>query len=119
MIIDDLALQADDLPYQLGEFGNSDFLATANIDELRSRVVLEEEYASVGKILDIKKFTPRCPRAPHGHTRCVRGFRLVKSPDQRSDDMGMLGMIIVSRSIEISGQDRYEIVTVLSAICLA
>lgn len=45
--------------YELGEFADGEFFASAGVDGLVARVVVHEVDAEVGEVVDVKKFAQR------------------------------------------------------------
>src|SRR5262245_61627753 len=94
-------MKSDNLRYRSREFRYGDVFTHANIDELQGRIILQNEHASIGKIIDVEKLAPWFSCTPHDNGRRIINFCFVEPSDQPSDDMAVLGMVIVSRAIEI------------------
>src|SRR5215469_6247307 len=112
-------MKSDDLRYRSREFPYGNVFTRTNIDELQGRIILQDEHASISKIIDVEKLAPGCSCAPDNNSRRIINFCFVEPSDQRSDDMAVLGMVIVSRPIEVRRHHRYEITSVLAPVCLA
>src|SRR5262249_16475082 len=94
-------MKPDDLGYRSREFPYGDVFTHTNVDELQGRIILQDEHASISKIIDVEKLAPGFSCAPHDNSRRTINFCFVEPPDQRRDDMAVLGMVIVSRPIEV------------------
>src|SRR5262249_61628927 len=114
-----VAMKSDDLRYRSREFRYGDVFTHTNVDELQGRIILQNEHASISKIIDVEKLAPRCSCTPDDNSRRIINFCFVKPSDQRSDDMAVLRMVIVSRPIEVRSHHRYELTIVSASLCLA
>src|SRR5262245_44622202 len=112
-------IKSDDLRYRSREFRYGDVFTHTNVDELQGRIILQDEHASISKIIDVEKLAPRCSCAPDDNSRRIINFCFVEPSDQCGDDMAVFGMVIVSRPIEVRRHHRYEITSVLAPVCLA
>src|SRR5215472_8511453 len=109
-------MKPNDLRYRPREFRYGDVFTHTNVDELQGRIILQDEHASIGKIIDVEKLAPGFSCAPDDNSRRFIDFCFVEPSDQRSDDMAVLGMVIVSRAIEVRRHHRYEVTSVLAPV---
>src|SRR5262249_49451534 len=99
-------MKSNDLGYRSCEFRYGDVFTHTNVDELQGRIILQDEHASISKIIDVEKLAPGCSCTPDNNSRRIINFCLVEPSDQRSADMGVFGVGIVSRPIEVRRHHR-------------
>src|SRR5215469_2061886 len=87
-------MKSDDLRYRSREFHYGDVFTHANVDELQGRIILQNEHASISKIIDVEKLAPGCSCTPDNNSRRIINFCFVEPPDQRSDDMAVFGICL-------------------------
>ena len=99
----DFAFKTNDFGHQFGESLDGDLLACAGIHGLIARVVVHEEHAEIGKVIDIEELAKWRAIAPAGDflEACLFGF--VESTDEGREHMGVLGMLVVVGAIEVGG----------------
>src|SRR5262249_50818483 len=115
----DFPSKSDNRRYSPREFSYGAVFTDTNVNELQRGIILQNEHASICKIIDVKKFSPRHSRAPDDNGGRIVDFCFVEPSDQRRNDMAILRMIIVSRTIKVGRHHRYEITTILPTVGLA
>ena len=110
----DLALEAYDTSHHLGKGLDGEFLAGAGVNRLIARVVVHEEDAEVGKIVDIEELAQGTAIAPAGDLGESGYLGLVETTDEGRQDVGVLGVIVVVGTIEVGGHDGDVVGAVLA-----
>ena len=100
---------------KFGEGTDGELLTCAGIDSLVATVVVHQEDAEIGEVIDIEKLTQRASIAPAGDTLCPTLLGFVEPTDKGGKDMGMLGMVVIVGAIEVSGHDA-DIVGAILAV---
>ena len=98
---------------------NGDLLAAADIDVLLVGIVFEDEYAGIREVVDEEKLAQRLACTPYRDRGRALLLRLMKPPDQRGNDVTVLGVVVVSGTIKVGRHHGDEIGAILTAICLA
>src|ERR1700680_1916665 len=78
---------------ELGELRDGHILAGADVEVFLLRVVLKEENASVGEVVNEEKLASWGAGAPHRDARRVGKLGLVKSPDERGHHVAGLRLV--------------------------
>src|SRR5262249_50269793 len=85
-------MKSDDLRYHSCEFRYGDVFTHTNVDELQGRIILQDEHASISKIIDVEKLAPGSSCTPDNNSRRITNFCFVEPSDQCSDDVGITDM---------------------------
>ena len=91
----------------------------ADVHDLGRAVVLAQEDARVGEIVDVEELPPRRPGAPDRHARSAREPRAVDLADQRGEDVGGVEVEVVVRAVEVGRHAGDEVAAVLGRVGLA
>lgn len=101
----DNALISDRLRHEFGKSFDGDFFARADIDGFVAGVVIHEEYAELGKVIDIKKFAQWAAVAPTYYLGKSLLLGFVETADECRKDVRVGRMIVVVRAVKIGGHD--------------
>ncbi len=111
------------VPHNLGdEFGKGlyrQFLARAGIDGLVAGVVVHQEHAEVGKIIDIEELAQGAAVAPAGDALQAGLLGLMEAADEGGQHMAVLGVVVVVGAVEVGGHDGDVVGAVLAVEELA
>ena len=89
-------------------------LASAGIDGFVAAIIVHQEEAKVGKVVDIQEFAQRAAIAPANHLFKMLLLGLVETTNQSREDMAMLGVVVVVRAVEVGGHHADEVGAILS-----
>ncbi len=103
----------------LGQLANGEVLAGTDVDVIVAVVVLHQEQARVGEIVDVQELAPRRARAPHRRRprRLQLGF--VELAHQRRHDVRARQIEVVARTIQVGRHGRDEVAAILTPVRLA
>ena len=97
----DAARVAHDFGHQFGELFDGEFLAGAGIDGLVAGVVVHQEHAEVGEVVDVEEFAEGRAVAPAGDARRPGEFRLVEAADERRQHVRVLRVVVIVGPVQI------------------
>src|SRR3954451_3915253 len=104
---------------RLGAIADRQILARADIEVSEFVVVVHEEEAGVGKIVDVKKLAPGSAGTPDFDLSPSFNFRVVELTNQRGQHVGLRQVEVVVRTIEVGRHRENEVRAVLATIGLA
>src|SRR5262249_22649642 len=102
-----------------GEISNRNFFATTDINKAYIRVVLHQEHAGICQVVDSEKFTARRASTPYRHMWLACQLGGMKTANESSRHVTILRVIIVPWTVKIRRHHRYEICSMLQAVCFA
>ena len=115
----DFALVAHDLGHELGEGFDGEFLAGAGIDGFVTAVVVHEEHAEVGQVINIEELAKRAAVAPAGDLTEAGLLGFVETADEGRQHVAVLGMVVVVGPVEVGGHHGDVVCAVLAVEELA
>ncbi len=115
----DAAFVADGRRDKLGQLAYGELLARTGVDGLVAGVAVHEEHAKLGEVVDIEELTQRRAVAPACHDWLAREFRFMEAADERGEDVGVRGVVVVVRAVEVGGHDGDVVSAVLAVEELA
>ena len=98
----DVAFVANNLGDQFGELLDGQLLPRSGVYGLVAAVVVHQEDAEVGEVVDIEELAQRRAVAPASHLLQPVDLGFVKAADQRGQYMAMLGVVVVVGAIKVS-----------------
>ena len=104
---------------EFGECLDGKFLACACVDCLVAGIVVHQEHAQLGEVVDIKKFSQRTSVTPADHDGVAGELRFMEAADERGKDVGVCRMVVVVGTIEVGGHHGDVVRTVLAVEELA
>ena len=116
---EDAALVAYYLGYELGEGLDGELLAGASIDSLVTAVVVHEEHAEVGQVIDIEELAQGAAVAPAGDGLQTGLLGFVEATDEGRQHVAVLGMVVVVGAVEVGGHHGDVVRAVLAVEELA
>ena len=118
VVPDDLAGVAGRLGDHGRELADRDLVAGAEVDRVRTVVVLRGQPEALGAILDVEELPRRRAVTPE-HDRLVAALgRLEHPPDQGRDHMRALEIEVVARPVEVHRQQVDRVQPVLGPVAL-
>ena len=119
MIVHDIAFEADHISDQSAQLLHRHIRAAADVHPRDtgsargfagvSGIVLHQENAGVSHVVDVHEFTHRRAGPPHFDSISAGFLCLVEFPYKSGDNVGMLGVVVVARSVEVTGHYGEEI----------
>ena len=103
----------DDVGDELRKLGNGNVLSRSNVEEFGSGIVFQDEDASIGKVINRKKFPAWSAGAPYRHGWCVSNLGFMETTDQCCRNVAVLRMIVITRPVEVGWHNGDEICAVL------
>jgi hypothetical protein len=100
------------------EIRDAHIFSETDIQVLIAVVVLENENAGVGEVLDVEKFAPGRSGSPYRHRKTFGLLGFMKAADEGRDDVTMIGVIIIAGAIEIGRHDRNVAAAILATVGL-
>ncbi len=99
----DAARVPHDAGHQFGELFDGEFLAGAGVDGLVAGVVVHQEHAEVGEVVDVEEFAEGRAVAPAGDARRPGELCLVEAADERRQHVGVLRMVVIVGPVQVGG----------------
>ncbi len=118
-VIVDLPGVADGLGDQLSEFGDRNVRSGADVDPVGWVGDGQEVEAGGGEVIDVEELAAGRAAAPNRDARGAGEFGFVESPQERGEDVAVLGVIVVARTVEVGRHGGVEHHAVLLAVVLA
>ena len=116
---EDAALIAHHLGHELGEGFDGELLAGAGIHGLVAAVVIHEEHAEVGQVIDIEELAQGAAIAPAGDGLQTGLLGLVETADEGRQHVAVLGMVVIVGPVEVGGHHGDVVRAVLAVEELA
>ena len=104
---------------QLGQLANREVLAGADVDVRQAVVVLHQEHARVGEVVDVQELAPRRAGAPDHDLALAGDLRVVELAHQRREHVRAREVEVVVRAVEVRRHRGDEVAAVLLAVGLA
>src|SRR5439155_20966616 len=103
---------------EIGEVAHGNFRSRAEVDGQAVGVALGGQEHGLRGVLHVEEVARRVPRAPAGDRRRVSALRLEALADQGGNDVGSLEVEIVTRPVEIRGEQVDGVEAVLFPVGL-
>ena len=110
----DPARVAHDFGDKFRELFDGEFLAGAGVDGLVAGVVVHQEHAEVGEVVDVEEFAEGRAVAPAGDARRSGELRLVEAADERRQHVGVLRVVVIVGPVQVGGHHGDEVRPVLA-----
>lgn len=85
-----------------------------SVDSLVAAVIVHEEYAEVGEIVNIEELTQRRSVAPAYHLLKSLLFGFMEAADKSGEHMAVGGMIVVVGAVEVGRHHRDVVGAILT-----
>src|SRR5205814_10650290 len=79
----EFAIETNHVTNQLRQVTDGDIFATADVDDFRGIIFLEQKETGGSKIVDVQKFTARLSRAPYDKLMGLAYFRFMRLAQKR------------------------------------
>ena len=77
---------------------------------------LHDVHAGCCHIVHIQKLAARCAGTPNGYGRRVGPLGLMKTANERGNDVAVIGVVVVAGAIEVGGHDAAVVDPVACAV---
>jgi hypothetical protein len=114
-----LPLEPDHLLHQLRKLLDGHLATTPHIDMFQPGVVIHQEDHGVGEVIHVEELAQRRPGAPDDDLGGVGRLGLVEPPYEGGQDVRVLRVEVVLRTVEVGGHGRDGVKAVLDAVRLA
>ena len=116
---DDVSLISDNAGDEFRQLLDGQVRSGADVDKGLAVVLLHEEQTRFGEVVDVEELAAGRARAPAGHGRVAVHLRLVELADEGRNDVAVLQVIIVARTVQVGRHGRDEVGPVLVPVGLA
>ena len=104
---------------EFGEFADGDIMAAAEVDPVRGIGGLHEVEAAGGEVVDVEELASGRACAPNDDLFPALLFGFMEAAEEGGDDVGVFGVVVVARAVEVGGHGGVEEDPVLGAVVLA
>src|SRR4030095_312497 len=112
-------LRMDDIPQRLSELTYREVFTGADVDVADLVVLVHQKNARIGQVIGVQELATRITGSPDGDFPLPLQFRVVKSSNQRREQVRLGEIEVVIRSVQIRRHRRNEVRAVLLSIRLA